>query len=207
MNYFREKDLSHLVTSDCSRETVRKILSLVDSESLNSLYTEMISALIKNDFRVVEAEVQAARSTGRTKLDSDSMHGALILMNSDDAIRRVCLCHKLIGKKGTVIPADPDILKKLNPDNAVVLANAMNCRYDFVSTVIGRGAHYCLSLKGNQNRTQDEIRNLFNTTRQDHIITSHPWAERTPGRTDYRVSIIRGSLLSDIILDRWQGLK
>jgi predicted transposase YbfD/YdcC len=208
MNYFREKNLSRLIISGCSHDTVRKALLLVDSESLSSLYTEMISCLIKNDFRVIAADGQAVRAAGRTKPDSEGKHGAFMLMNFYDATNRVCLYHKLIRKKENEISVGPDALKKLNLDNAVVTADAMSCQIDFVSTVIGKGAHYCLSLKGNQNKSFEEVRCLFNTAHQDQIITYHPELEKDHGRIDdYRVSIIRGSLLSDIILDKWLGLK
>ena len=60
---------------------------------------------------------------------------------------------------------------KLNLTNSVVTADAMSCQIDFVNTVIGKGAHYCLSLKGNQNKSFDEVRYLFNTTSQKQIVS------------------------------------
>ena len=83
----------------------------------------------------------------------------------------------------------------------------MSCQIDFVNTVIGKGAHYCLSLKGNQNKSFDEVRYLFNTTSQNQIVSYEPEITKEHGRIEqYKISLISGRRLSKIIKEKWLGL-
>ena len=73
--------------------------------------------------------------------------------------------------------------------------------------VIGKGSHYCLSLKGNQNKSFDEVRYLFNTTSQKQIVSYEPEITKEHGRIEqYKISLISGRFLSKIIKEKWLGL-
>ena len=196
------------VVDNCSHDTVRKALMLVEPESLNSLYAELISPLLKTCDRIIAADGQAIKATGKTSPEDENKHGIYMLMNFYDATNRVCLYHRLIQRKENEITVGPDSLRKLNLKGAVVTADAMSCQVEFVNAVISKGADYCLSLKGNQNKSFDEIRYIFNSTNSDQIIKYEPEVEKDHGRIEqYKVSIIRGSLLSPVIKEKWLGIE
>lgn len=206
--FFQENNLSELVVDNCSHDTVRKALMLVEPESLNSLYAELISPLLKTCDRIIAADGQAIKATGKTSPEDENKHGIYMLMNFYDATNRVCLYHRLIQHKENEITVGPDSLRKLNLKGAVVTADAMSCQVEFVNAVISKGADYCLSLKGNQNKSFDEIRYIFNSTNSDQIIKYEPEVEKDHGRIEqYKVSIIRGSLLSPVIKEKWLGIE
>lgn len=205
--YFNDNNMGDLVVDNCSHDNVRKAFLLVEADTLSELYTELIKPLIKEDFRVIAADGQALRATGKTTPENNGKHGAYMLMNFYDATNRVCLYHKLIQKKENEISVGPESLNKLNLTNSVVTADAMSCQIDFVNTVIGKGAHYCLSLKGNQNKSFDEVRYLFNSTPKNQIISYEPEITKEHGRIEqYKISLISGRRLSKIIKEKWLGL-
>ena len=110
-------------------------------------------------------------------------------------------------KKENEISVGPGALNKLNLTNSVVTADAMSCQIDFVNTVIGKGAHYYLSLKGNQNKSFDEVRYLSNTTPQKQIVLFEPKITKEHGLIEqYKISLISGRRLSKIIKEKWLGL-
>ena len=210
-NRFKDYFLRYIPTiavDSCSHDTVRKALLLIDADSLWSLYTELISSLKQDGQRVIAADGQAIKATGKTSPDNENKHGAYMLMNFYDATNRICLYHKLINKKENEITVGPESLLRLNLQDAVVTADAMSCQINFVETVINKGAHYCISLKGNQEKSFDEVRCLFNTVGNAHIIKYEPPVEKEHGRIEeYRIYQLRGSWLSSAIKEKWLGLE
>ena len=187
---------------------MRKALLLLDADSLWSLYTELIASLKQDGQRVIAADGQPIRATGKTTSDNENKHGAYMLMNFYDATNSICLYHKLIDKKENEISVGPDALQNLNLQDAVVTADAMSCQINFVETVIKKGAHYCISLKGNQEKSFDEVRCLFNSVGDAQIIKYEPSLEKDHGRLEeYKIYLLRGSLLSPIIKEKWLGLE
>jgi len=202
------KYIPSIAVASCSHDTVRKALLLLDADSLWSLYTELIASLKQDGQRVIAADGQAIRATGKTTADNENKHGAYMLMNFYDATNRICLYHKLIDKKENEISVGPDALQNLNLQDAVVTADAMSCQINFVETVIKKGAHYCISLKGNQEKSFDEVRCLFNSVGDAQIIKYEPSLEKDHGRLEeYKIYLLRGSWLSPIIKEKWLGLE
>ena len=48
---------------------------LVEPESLNSLYAELISPLLKTCDRIIAADGQAIKATGKTSPEDENKHG------------------------------------------------------------------------------------------------------------------------------------
>lgn len=91
---------------------------------------------------------------------------------------------------------------------AVITADAMSCQLSFVETVLKRSANYCVSLKGNQEKSWNEVRRLFVDTHPDQILKLELPVELVHGRIESRTySIIRGSLLSKVLREKWDGLQ
>ncbi len=87
---------------------------LVEADTLSELYTELIKLLTKDDFRVIAADGQSLRATGKTTYDNNGKHGARIFMNFYDTTNESCLYYKLIQKNENEISVAPESLNKLN---------------------------------------------------------------------------------------------
>lgn len=73
----------------------------------------------------------------------------------------------------------------------------LSCQVWFVNAVLRGGAEYCLSLKGNQDRSWSEVSHLFATMHRDQISEYADGEDLSHGRIESRiVSVIRSSLLS-----------
>ena len=210
--YFK-KHLPRLVVERVSHDTVRNTMLLVDTGRFDSFFRKVLSQLPKVKPRVTAADGQAVRATGSTDAGHNGhkeVHGAYMLMNFYDEANRICLAHTLtlIEKKTNEIAVGPDELGQLNIEGAVVTADAMSCQVNFVETALKGGAHYCISLKGNQDRTFSEVRYLFNSQPDDRLVKYRPEAMLDHGRIETNeLSLLRGGLLSNTLKDRWQGLK
>lgn len=192
-----------------SQETVRRAFMLVEPKRFQDFHLKMIEGLIyKGDYkRIICADGQAIRATGKTTVEDPSLRGAYMLMNIYDRSNRVLLCQSLIDKKTNEITVGPDMIRSLSVNGAVITADAMSCQVRFVEAVLGSGADYLLSLKGNQDASFKEVQNLFVTSHKDHIYTHETDMELDHGRIEKRqIQVISGRFLSKILKDKWPGL-
>lgn len=204
--YIPECDFEHV-----SHDTVLRSLMMLEPKSLEKFFLRLLDPIIKKTVRrIIAADGQAARASGRVTLDKEGkerISGTYMVMNIYDTTNRVTLAQQLIDKKSNEIKVGPGMLDGLKIEGCVVTADAMSCQYNFVSSVLGGGAHYCISLKGNQDKTWDEVRCLFSTTEPTQIFSLEGEVELDHGRIERRdISMIRGALLSKPIKEKWPGL-
>ncbi len=206
--YFNDNNMGSFAAENCSPDAVRKAFLLMKADKLSSLYTELIKNFI-NDFMFFAADGQELKTAEKRTPPVNGKRSAGIIMNFYDATNRICLYHKPLQKKENIMGAEPEDLNKINLNDSAVTADAARCQFDFVNTVISKGAHYCLLLKGNQNKSLDEIRNLFNTSPQKQIISYNQEITKPKNQEyidQYKISLISGHRLSKIIKEKWLGL-
>ena len=212
----RNKELFHRYIPECdfdnvSHDTVRRSLMLLDPEKFEQFLLHLLSPLVHSSLcRIIAADGQAIKASGRMtvgKADKERLSGHYMVMNIYDTVNRVTLAQELIDKKTNEITVGPRLLEGLKIDGCVVTADALSCQINFVKVVLKKNAHYCISLKGNQDRTWDEVQYLFNTTHRDQICSYQGDIEIDHGRIERRdISMIRGALLSKPIKSKWPGL-
>lgn len=194
---------------EVSHDTVRKTLMLLEPLKFSDFYEKLTAPLVKElEERIIAADGQAVRATGITTADNEDLHGAYMLMNFFDTNNRVCMCHSLIERKDNEIFAARDMLNNLDIKGATITADAMSCQREFAQKVLERGAHFMLSLKGNQERSFDEVRYLFNSVNPEQFKTYEAPVEIAHGRIESRrISVLRGSYLSKPIKEKWPWLQ
>ena len=194
---------------DISHDIVYRAFMRVKTERFEAFYQTILSPMIqKTPFRIISGDGQAVRATGLSSSDdTPSQNRAYMLMNFYDSTNHVCLAQRLIEKKTNEITVGPRMIENLDVRNAVLTADAMSCQVGFVNAVVDAGADYCLSLKGNQDRSWSEVSYLFASTHEDQIETYADEETLAHGRIEHRiVSVIRGRLLSSELKQKWRGL-
>ena len=200
------KDLPY---RDITHDVVYRAFMRVDADRFEAFYQDVVSPMMqKTPYRIISGDGQAARATGLSSgEEKSSADRAYMLMNFYDSTNRVCLAQRLIEKKTNEITVGPKMLENLDIRNAVVTADAMSCQVGFVQAVLKGGGDYCLSLKGNQDRSWSEVSYLFASTHDDQIETYGDEETLMHGRIEQRVvSVIRGRLLSAELKQKWDGL-
>lgn len=201
--YFPDCDFSKV-----SHDTVRRALMMVDVTNFEEFMKLILSPLVKPGInRVIAADGQAVRATGKYDSKKDCVSNWTMMMNFYDVSNRVVLAHRAISEKTNEITVGPAMLENLNVAGSIVTADAMSCQVNFVEKVLDGGANYCISLKGNQEKSWNEVMCLFNTVHPDQIIHAEGDWEFGHGRIERRdISMIRGVLLSTPIKEKWPGL-
>lgn len=203
-----ERHLPGVKIQGVSHDTVRRCMMLIDPAKFENFYQEMISGLVKvTARRIVAADGQAVRATGRRRRGDGVLHGARMLMNFYDTNNRVCLAQRLIDKKTNEISVGPEMIEKLSLSGAVITADAMSCQVTFVEAVLRAGADYLLSLKGNQELCWREVRALFAETDESQVKRYETDFELAHGRVEKRVvEVLPGRLMSKAMFMKWRGL-
>jgi predicted transposase YbfD/YdcC len=73
----------------------------------------------------------------------------------------ITLAQAFVGEKSNEITAIPELLEMLNLKGAVVTIDAMGTQRAIAGKIVEKGGDYILSVKGNQGRLHDEIRDQF----------------------------------------------
>lgn len=201
--------MPELAVDQIAHDTVRRVLLLAKPERVQDFFTRMTTNCIYDvAMKIYAADGQAVRATGRRTKNGKALRGAYMMMNIFDVHNRVCVATKLIEKKKNEITVGPQMLAELDIAGCVITADAMSCQVRFTETIINQNGHYLISLKGNQDKTLEEVRNLFATAHKDHIHGYAPQeSEYDHGRIESRqVWTLPGRFLSKTLQDKWSGL-
>jgi predicted transposase YbfD/YdcC len=147
-----------------SESTIRRTLAGLDADDLDARLGAWMATRVR---RVGERAVIA--------VDGKSLRGASVdgarphLLAALDHDHRVVLGQRAVADKGSEIPALKVLLASMDLTGAVVTADALHCQRDTATWLVGAGAHYVLTVKGNQPRLRNALKDL-------------PWA-KVPGHT------------------------
>ena len=192
-----------------SHDTVYRAFMRIAPERFERFYLSMIEPMVhRTPFRVISGDGQAVRATGLYDPAKDAVSRPYMLMHFYDTNSRVCLAYKLIDKKSNEIVVSPGMLETIDVRNAVVTADAMSCQVRFAQAVLDAGADYCLALKGNQDRSWQEVQDLFKRHAIPKGLRLACETELAHGRIESRtVSLLPGSHLSRELCGKWPGLE
>lgn len=192
---FPKKDISH--------DTVRRLLMLMDPQSVSGFYTAFIRPFLQHfSLRVVAVDGQAATAT-----KTDRIKTGLFLLSFYDTDNGVALGQKLIGEKENEITHCASMVERFDLSGCVVTADALNTQSDFAQALIGRKADYCLAVKGNHKFLYDDIQMCFLDRTETQTITV---AETNLGHgriETRRISVLPGRRLESKHLEKWVGLE
>ncbi|WP_235432577.1 ISAs1 family transposase [Nostocoides japonicum] len=99
-------------------------------------------------------------------VDGKSMRGAAVegvrphLLSALAHADRAVLGQLAVPDKGSEIPALKDLLEPMDLTGTVITADALHCQRDTASWLTRRGADYVMTVKGNQPRLRDRLKNL-----------------------------------------------
>ncbi len=147
-----------------SESTIRRTLAGLDGNDLDARVGAWMATRVRlvGERTVVAVDGKSLRGAG---VDGAMPH----LLSALDHDHRVVLGQRAVGDKGSEIPALKDLLDPMNLTGVVVTADALHCQRDTATWLVDRGAHYVLTVKGNQPGLRNKLKDL-------------PWA-KVPGHT------------------------
>jgi predicted transposase YbfD/YdcC len=139
--------------------TIRRILQRVDADKLDAAVSAWLSARSsppgpRADRRVIAIDGKTAR--GARVGDGRAVH----LLAVFDTATGTVLGQSVVDGKTNEINAFAPLLDRIEVTGAIVTADALHTQRGHVTYLRGRGAHYLLTVKGNQPKLLAQLRAL-----------------------------------------------
>jgi predicted transposase YbfD/YdcC len=141
-----------------SHDTFRRVFILLDNIELKTLFVDWISSA-----------VELSKGT-LVNLDGKNLCGskepskgkkALNVVSAWASEQSVVLGQVRCEEKSNEITAIPELLKILNITDCLVTIDAIGCQTEIVNQIVGQGADYVISLKGNQGNLYQDIKDYL----------------------------------------------
>ena len=139
-----------------SESTIRRVLQRVNADDLDARVSSWLRTRVGaiGGRRVIAVDgktMRGARGAGER---------APHLLAALDQAGGVVVGQRRVADKSNEIPALRDLLEPLDLDGAVITADAMHTQRGTAEWIISRGAHYALTVKGNQPGLKRELERL-----------------------------------------------
>ncbi len=191
---FPDKDISH--------DTVRRALSLCDSDKFEELL-RCFARRFTNEVgtRIINFDGQAVQATKQTEFGKSGRH-QLSFYDSSSAIS---LFQTTIDDKSNEIAAAQKLLPYIDLTDCVVAADAMHAQTKTVSLIIEQNGNYCIALKRNQGRLCEYAATCFE--RPGKTVLRHKTFDDGQAREETRIfEVLPGSMLPKSMTAGWPGL-
>lgn len=190
-----------------SHDTIRRVLTLLDSDSLyeNTLLgiynflRSLENHLLKHgDIRHIGIDGKEMRGSGRSK-ESNNPQRNIAMLNVYDCSLMTAVYSEPISDKENEIPVAQRILQTINKKNTVFTCDALHCQRKTAEIIHNAKGIYVLTAKDNQELLSKEIEARFNNPKSK--ITTYEDEE------DKRLIEILDLPKNYALRDEWAGLK
>lgn len=168
-----------------SVSTVSRMLNRIDMEMFLSALLQWVHEIVKPDGKHIAIDGKMLRGS----VDRAKGERSTVLMNAIDTVTGLVLAQLPVKDKGCEITGLPEILRLLELKGNVVTIDAIGTHTSIMEEIIGRGGHFVLTVKDNQEDTKREIMEFFADPecRKSDKYDKHTEHERNRERQEYRV--------------------
>lgn len=168
----------------CAR-WLRDLLNRVDPDLFAKCFGDWITSLWPGRPDNIAIDGKTARRTH----DHGKGRKALHTLSAYATNARLVLTQASVPEKANEITAIPELLDQLAEagqlKGAVVTIDAMGCQYEIADKIVGHGADYILTVKGNQPTLEAGIISYFDTAPAEKCVT-FTTTEKEHGRLEIR---------------------
>lgn len=167
-----------------SADTFRRVFEALDPQAFQQAFRSWLEPLLG------ELQGQTVAIDGKTLRGALShargRHGPFHLLHVWATEQRLLLGQSAVETAGHEPAAAVELLSALHIKGATVTADAASCTAEVTRTIRERGAHYVLSLKGNQGTLYDHVVQLFDSVPR-HAAEFAVESDKGHGRLEQRI--------------------
>lgn len=204
--HYRARDFGLL--ADCpdrspSPDTFERLMSAVDPDEIGR-------CLIEHGRKFLDtlAEKQVVLDGKKLRGTSPRKRGTKgdYIMNAYVSENHIVVGQQRLKDKENEITAIPQLLDKLDIENAVISIDAIGTQVNIARNILDKKAHYFLAVKDNQGALNGQITDAF---RYNKPLDTATQMEADHGRIEIRdCRILDAATIEDKeVLNRWPGLK
>lgn len=141
-----------------STQTIKRLMSLIPTESLKRLLENLKSTLIENKEDIIAIDGKTLRGSRGWNEENRPLH----LLHAWSTEHGICLGQVSVDEKSNEITAIPKLIESLELKGAIVTTDALNTQKATAAAIVGKGGNYILPVKGNHKDLHEDISLLFN---------------------------------------------
>ena len=188
-----------------SHDTFGRVFAAIDAEEFAVAFRRWVRGLLPvlEKDEVVSLDGKTSRRSG--KLDTTPLH----LVSAFAAGAGLVLGQRATAEKSNEKTAIPELLATLALTGCIVTIDAMGTQPNIAQAIRDRGADYVLSVKDNQPKLAESIRDFFDAFQAVPEKTPHRFdkvVEKDHGRIEVRRCYAFGQLECLHAPERWPGI-
>lgn len=189
-----------------SHDTFERLFDRLDPRAFQQGFQSWVAAIAaKLNIKHIAIDGKTLRGSGSPKL------GPLHLVSAWATEQHLSLGQVATAEKSNEITAIPELLEMLELHGAVVTIDAMGCQKAIASKIIERGGHFALTVKENQPKLLDDIRNAVGRALECDFQgiqhDQHSTEDRGHGRVEKRHYTILYDPEGITRKDEWESLR
>ena len=148
-----------------SADTILRVLAKIDTEHLGKAFIEYAKSVFGNKLQAGDV----VGFDGKTECGSEyapsnedgTAHKAIHMVSAWASRLGVCFGQVRAEEKSNEITAIPELLELLDLKGVIVTIDAMGCQKKIAGKITEKQSDYVFSLKGNQEKIHDDVREFF----------------------------------------------
>jgi len=189
-----------------SHDTFGRVFAALDAEAFAAAFRRWVSSLLPvlDKDEVVAIDGKTSRRSG--KVDATPLH----LVSAFAAGAGLVLGQRATAEKSNEKTAIPELLATLALEGCIVTIDAMGTQPNIAQAIRDRGANYILSVKDNQPKLADSVRDFFAAFQSAMDKTPHQFdevVEKDHGRLEVRRCYAFDQLDCLHAPERWPDIK
>ncbi len=162
------------------------LLKLIDPASLNRCFTKWVQSLLPNSKRGLTLSVDGKTvcSTGHMGKYKSPMH----IVSAHIAELGITFGQYAVQDKSNEIPAVQELLKLLDVEGCIVVADALNCQKDTAKVIVKGKADYLLNVKDNHSALKKDIADFVQDDTLRNAMDTHMVTEKSRDRIERRTA-------------------
>ena len=144
-----------------SHDTFRRVLMILKPQAFQESFLNWVKSVFEvTSGSLVNIDGKQLRGS-RSKKEAHAGTEGLRIVSAWAVENSLVLGQVKTHEKSNEITAIPELLRVLELKGCIVTIDAMGCQKEIVNQIRQQEADYCISLKGNQGRLHQEIRDYF----------------------------------------------
>ena len=180
------------------------LLKLILPESLNRCFIEWVSSLlpVSKEGLTVSFDGKTVRSTGKMAKHKEALH----IVSAHIAQFGMTFGQATVSSKSNEIPAVQELIRMLDLEGCMVVADALNCQKETAKAVIESKADYLLNVKDNHENLATDIANYVHDDDLRKGMDTERTLEKNRNRVESRTAFVNDDIEWLYGKEDWPGL-
>jgi|SRR5215510_890724 len=167
-----------------------QILGMIKPESFNTCFTKWVTSGTKIAGKTISLDGKTVCSTAKM----DKYQNPLHIVSAQIAELGITLGQQAVDGKSNEIPAAQELIKLLEIEGCMIVADAMHCQKETAETIIEGKADYLLSVKDNQPTLKKDIEDYVQDVALRKTMNKAVKTEKNRDRVEKRTAFVTGDI-------------